>query len=235
MSQTYLSNNDLLVPDRPYHPRISLRAVFSGVVVALIVQIMLMALGAAIGLTAFNADAAQELGVGGLVWLLLSLCLSSFFGAWVAATVAQTQQRRDGALNGLVTWATVSLLGLFLVTSTLTTIGSGAFGLVSRTAQVAAQAPPGSVPDTSSLGQEIERQAGQVSVSQEQAEGAVKKAGIGMWGLFAAHLLPMLAAIGGGLMGAKSEQRLIGRRRDVIVRRDRDRDVVSPIQPQPTT
>src|SRR5688572_8938919 len=87
-------------------PRISLRAVFSGVVVALILQVMLLILGGAIGLTVFQTEAGAEtargVGIGAVVWLILSLCASSLLGAWIAAVVSRTSLRRDGVLHGLI-------------------------------------------------------------------------------------------------------------------------------------
>src|SRR5688572_27638451 len=134
---------------RPVLPRISLRAVFSGIVVALIAQVMLMLLGAAIGFSALgadpDADTAQGVGIGALIWLVLSLCVSSFLGGWVSAAVARAALKRDGVFHGLVTWASVALIGLFLVSGTLTGLVSGALGLgksaASTVAESAAQSP----------------------------------------------------------------------------------------------
>jgi hypothetical protein len=216
-------------------PRISLRAVFSGVVVALILQIMLLVLGGAIGLTVFQAEAEAEtargVGIGAAIWLILSLCASSLAGGWVAAVVSRTSLKRDGVLHGVITWATVSLLGLFLVSTTLTRSISGLFGLASSTAAVAAQQPAVQTQVQEGM-QEIRGGLGEATreaqaTVEEGGEQAAEGAAIGLWGLFFAHLLPLLAAVLGGLLGAGSERRH-------LVKPTRREVIVEPVRPGPT-
>jgi hypothetical protein len=229
-------------------PRISARAVVSGFLVALITQVMLLLLGAAIGLSALTADVssdtAQGVGIGASVWLILSLCLSSLFGAYIAAVIAHTGLRREGLLHGLVTWAAASLFGLFVVSSALGGLVSGAMGVTKSVAQTAGQAA-----QTTGMGPSLSRQAttpeaqARVGESVEEAQQAIqnpenqqkaaKGAAIGAWGLVLAHLLPAGFALLGGFLGARSERKITYRRGPILDRTERP-IVTGPTVPQPT-
>ena len=174
--------------------RISLRAVFCGVVVGLVTQFVLMVLGAAVGLTAFQPteEAAQNVGIGYLIWLLVSLCGSAFVGAWVTSAVAGTTLRRNGLLNGGVTWALLALVGLFIVSSGLLQTGQAAVSL-------SPLRPSTVVP---MAGAELAR-----PENRSQLDQIANAFAFGMWGLLLAHVLPLCFALLGGVAGARSEER----------------------------
>jgi hypothetical protein len=206
--------------------RVPFMALLSGVLVSLIAQIMLIVLGGAIGLTIFGAEASAEtgqgVGIGALVWLLLSLCVSAFLGAVTAAGVAHAALRRDGVLNGVVTWAAVSLLGLFLVTNALTGTVRSALGIGAQAAQTAAETVGQNPQLQQQAQQKVEQNQqqieGQLGAAATEAQAAIQNpenqekvatgAAIGLWGLFALHLFPLLAAIAGGAVAARRERRV---------------------------
>lgn len=138
------------------HRRISWSAIIGGVVVAVAVQILLSLLGAGIGLGTVDAVAgatpsASGLSIGAGIWWVVSSCVALFIGGYVAAWLAGIEIGFDGMLHGAVTWGLVSLVTLYLLTSTigsivgsgfsaLGTIASSAGSGVSQAAQPIAQA-----------------------------------------------------------------------------------------------
>lgn len=101
--------------------RVQLRAIFSGVVVAVGVFAICLGLSWAIGLSTFQPTAhrARGLAIGLIVWGAVALAISIFVGAWVAALVGRSADVRDGILHGLVVWGSLAaflclaFMGLF--------------------------------------------------------------------------------------------------------------------------
>ncbi|HEX6013482.1 MAG TPA: hypothetical protein VFY87_17105 [Geminicoccaceae bacterium] len=126
--------------------RISWGAIFAGIAVVLVVQLLLMLLGLAIGTATIDPTAggagtpdASTLGIGGAVWWLVSTAISVFAGAWVAGRLAGMPTPIDGMLHGIVTWAAATLLAFYLLTTTVGTLVSGAFGTLGTVAQTIGQ------------------------------------------------------------------------------------------------
>ena len=72
------------------HRRISWAAIFGGVILVVVVQLLLSTLGAGIGLGTVNMNAgttpdAGNLGMGAGIWWVISSCLALFCGGYVAA------------------------------------------------------------------------------------------------------------------------------------------------------
>ena len=101
--------------------RVQLRAIFSGVVVAIGAFAICLGLSWAIGLSTFHPtpDRARGLALGLIVWGAVALAISIFFGAYVAALVGRSAEVRDGMLHGLVVWGSLAaflclaFMGLF--------------------------------------------------------------------------------------------------------------------------
>src|SRR3977135_554424 len=74
------------------HLRISWAAIFGGVILVVMVQVLLSLLGAGIGLGTVNVNAgtphASSLGIEGGIWWVISSCLAFFVGGYVAAWLA---------------------------------------------------------------------------------------------------------------------------------------------------
>jgi len=93
--------------------RISWSAIFAGVLVAIVVQMLLSLLGFGIGLG--TIDAVEEknptagLGIGSAIWYILSSLISLFAGSWVAGRLANAPRLFDGILHGVLTWCLVTL------------------------------------------------------------------------------------------------------------------------------
>lgn len=193
--------------------RVSARGVIAGILVGLALAATVMALGTAIGVTAFpRAGSPRNLGVGFAAWFLLSLVVGCFSGGWLASGAARALRRRDGVLHGLVTWAAIALISMSLVGSVMRGAAIGVLG-------------DGALGDDTS------------GPAASQHRGAE----VGAWGAFAALFLPMLAAIGGGVLGVGRERRVAGlrlerearRRRPIVTSPQHTGDVPPPRTPLP--
>jgi hypothetical protein len=131
--------------------KVSWGAIFAGVVVALVVQVLLTLLGAGIGIatldpgTSDNPEATTFSIVAG-IWYVLSGIVAAFVGGYIAARMSGKTLPTTGAFHGLTTWALTTLLVLYFLTSTVGMIVGGAFsgiasavgGLSETVAQTAA-------------------------------------------------------------------------------------------------
>ena len=142
--------------DRPqgrmdFMKRISWSAVFAGVLVAIVVQMLLSLLGIGIGLgtidTMEERNPAQGLGTGSAIWYIVSSLVSLFLGGWVAGRLASAPRLFDGVIHGVLTWCLVTLMTIYFLTTTIGSIIGGAGrlvgGLVRTAGSAAASAGPG--------------------------------------------------------------------------------------------
>jgi hypothetical protein len=121
--------------ERPF-ARISWGAIFAGAIIALAMQLVLTLIGTAVGLATLNPATGQNpsgttLGIGAVVWLVISSLVSLFLGGYIAGRLAGTF---NGWLHGLATWAVVTMLTIAL----LTTAAGGLIGTASGLASFAA-------------------------------------------------------------------------------------------------
>jgi hypothetical protein len=221
--------------------RISARGVIAGVLVALALAVMLMVLGAAVGLSAFapRGDVAKGLGIGYAAWVLLTLVVSAFFGGWVATGAAHAVRGRDGVLHGVVTWAAVTVLGVALVGGAVRGAIGGMIG-VGKTAITAgaAQQQQSQGQQQPSIRQQIGSALGNATANPRElaatADRAATGAAIGGWSLFAALLLPMVASLLGGFAASGVERRA-GRLPKESSRRRREAMATPAPRATPTT
>ena len=130
--------------------RISWSAVFAGILVAIVTQMLLTLLGLGIGLG--TIDPLQErnptagLGIGSAIWYIISSLLSLFVGGWIAGRLASAPRLFDGIIHGVLTWCLVTLLTIYFLTTTIGSIIGGAGklvgGLVSTAGTAVASAAP---------------------------------------------------------------------------------------------
>lgn len=123
--------------------RISWGAILAGTIIALVTQLALSLLGLAIGLGTVDPTAEANpfsgLATGAGIWLAVSTILSLLAGGFTAARLAGLPKRTDGILHGLVTWGLVTLLAVFLTSSAVGRLVSGAVGVVGEGLQVIGQ------------------------------------------------------------------------------------------------
>ena len=134
----------IIQPTTDYHDRVRWGPIISGLMVALATQLILSALGVAVGATAISNSGAPRTDLGDVSqavgwWAILSLLISLFVGSWVMARACGPMNRSTALLNGAILWATTLALSAWLLTSGV----SGAFGLAaSSAASVAGAALP---------------------------------------------------------------------------------------------
>ncbi|MCF5429373.1 hypothetical protein GIV88_25915, partial [Pseudomonas syringae] len=113
----------------PLLKRISWSAILAGVVLAMVVSLLLNLLGTAIGSASIDpmqeANPLSGIGTGAGIWVVVSSVISLFVGGWAAGRLAQ----REGAFHGLLVWASVSLITVYLVSSAVTGVVRGGLNL----------------------------------------------------------------------------------------------------------
>ena len=131
--------------------RISWSAVFAGVLVAIVAQMLLTLLGLGIGLSTIDPVTERNptagLGTGSAIWYIISSLLSLFLGGWVAGRLASAPRLFDGIIHGVLTWCLVTLLTVYFLTTAIGGIIGGAGklvgSLVSTAGSAVASAAPG--------------------------------------------------------------------------------------------
>lgn len=184
--------------------RISWSAVFAGVLVVMVAQILLTLLGLGIGLSTIDPVNEQNptsgLGTGSAIWYLVSSLLSLFMGGWVAGRLAGAPRLFDGVLHGVLTWCLATLLTIYFLTTTVGSLIGGAGRLVGGLVRTAGSAVSAAAPgigsavqeqltdngidlkglDISSLKEEANRllrQTGDPNLNPDKLERQVEKAG----------------------------------------------------------
>ncbi|MDF7815412.1 hypothetical protein [Hymenobacter sp. YC55] len=120
----------------PVVKRISWGAIFAGAVLALVIQLALSLLGLGIGLGTIDPLEEQNpmagIGIGAAIWWVVSMLVSLYLGATVASRLAGMPRPTDGLLHGLLTWAVVTLLTFYLLTTAVGRIIGGVTGVAGR-------------------------------------------------------------------------------------------------------
>jgi hypothetical protein len=176
--------------------RIRWGPIIAGIFVAIATQLILSALGAAIGLSigAGGTDAgAVGLGVG--IWAIVSLLIALFLGSWAAAAGCSPMNKKTALLHGLILWATTLAFSAWLLASGV----SGAFGLAASNAgEVINQVQQGSV--------DVPQQVPNIPAQQlQQVAGDSAKAA---WSFIVGSLLGLAASLIGASVGAKKPRQM---------------------------
>jgi len=213
--------------------RISWGAVLAGSAVALGCLLVLTLFFGAVGLSLTAADVRSDaVNIGAIVAAVVSICISLWFGGWVASQLTAGENAREAAMYGIITWAVVTAFMLMLAGAG---IRAGYFALVGG-AMVAENTPAAQQPWDQAL-----RDAG---VSETTIEGIraqnpsrlraqmddpatrdrVKRAAvIASWSTLAGTLLAIGSAVCGAMVGRGPAFRLFpvatGRRQEIIIAR----------------
>ncbi len=160
--------------------RVSWGAIFAGAVVAIVTQIALSLMGLGLGLGAFDPatsnDTLRGLGIGAGIWLAVSTVISFYTGGYVAGRLAGLPKRPDGLIHGVVMWGVVSLFTIYLASSAVGSVVSGAFGVVGNIAQTAGNAVAAVVPDDINMGNRISDF--DLQTAQDEAVSILRDAGL---------------------------------------------------------
>ncbi|NDJ19776.1 hypothetical protein [Myxacorys almedinensis] len=188
----------LVQPVADYHDRVRWGPIISGLFVALVSQLILSALGAAIGATTIagsgaprteTPDVANAVGI----WSIISLLISLFIGSWVMARACGPMNRSTALLNAAILWATTLALSAYLLASGVT----GAFGVIAANAgAVANQVIPeggATVPNVTPP-----------NVTAQQARDIASNTATAGWSFVLGSLLGLVASLIGGAVGART-------------------------------
>lgn len=138
--------------------RISWSAVFAGVLVVIVAQILLTLLGLGIGLSTIDPVTEQNptsgLGTGSAIWYIISSLLSLFVGGWVAGRLAGAPRLFDGVLHGVLTWCLATLITIYFLTTTIGSLIGGAGRLVGGLVRTAGSAVSAAAPGIGNAVQE---------------------------------------------------------------------------------
>ena len=198
-----------------FSDRIHWGAIIAGLVVAISSQLLLSAIGAALGFgniadsgapRSNSGDVAQSVGI----WTIISLFISLFIGGWITARSFGSVNRSTAALNGAILWATT-----LAISSGLLAIGvTGAFGLAAANAdRIANQAQQNGItlPDARNSipsGRDTQNSGATPSpiptLSAQQTREVASNGSKASWGFTFGSLLGLAAAMIGASVGARS-------------------------------
>jgi MFS family permease len=121
-------------------PRLSWGAVIAGVILSMIVYLIMSVLGTAIGASLLSplakADTLRGFGFGSGIWVIVTTVLAVFIGSYYSGRCAPVL----GWLHGLLSWAVMTLLIVYGMTSLITGAVSTAGSVAATSAQVGATA-----------------------------------------------------------------------------------------------
>lgn len=130
--------------------RISWAAVFAGVVITLVTQLLLSILGLGVGASTIDPlteqNPANGVATGAVIWFVVSTLIALFAGGWVAGRLDGIPRATDALLHRVLTWGLATLLLFYFLTSSVGSLIGGTFrvlgGGLSAAATGAAAAAP---------------------------------------------------------------------------------------------
>lgn len=213
--------------------RINWGAILAGSVLALALYFLLTLLGGAIGFSIGDKTSAQTLGTAAAIWAIVVTAACLFVGGFVSSQLTVGENKREAALYGLMVWALVFAMLLWLM-ATGVKAGFNAMVGVATAGSVAADATAKNTTqgDWEALAQKAGIDQKQIDdlkgkakdaparakdaiedpANKQTAEQLTRDAGEAAtrvtWFTFLGTLLSMLAAAVGGYMGAGATFRL---------------------------
>lgn len=116
--------------------RVSWPAIFAGTIIMLITLMLLSLLGVGIGLGAINpaeeANPMKGIGIGTLIWWVLSNLVAVFAGAYVAAHLTNVNYKFSGVFHGILSWSLYALISFWAMSTAVGGIISGTGGMISK-------------------------------------------------------------------------------------------------------
>ncbi|NJL83113.1 MAG: hypothetical protein HC890_09465 [Chloroflexaceae bacterium] len=170
-----------------YHDRVRWGPIIAGIVVAIATQLVLSALGAAIGLSISAGEGtAGDVGTGIGIWSVISLLIALFIGGWVTSSTCGPMNNKTALLHGLIFWATTLAVSSWLLASGV----SGTFG--------AALANAGDVLNQVSPGE--------IQAPQVDAEEVAAYSARAAWWFIIGSLLGLVASLIGSSVGRRKSR-----------------------------
>ena len=124
--------------------KISWAAIFAGVLVTTVTQILLSLLGLGVGLGTFDPmseqNPAEGLGVGTIAWWSVSMLVALFLGGLTTGKMYQTRSKVYLTWHGLLTWCAFTVLSFFILTTGVGKLVSGMGNIIGSAITVGATA-----------------------------------------------------------------------------------------------
>jgi hypothetical protein len=181
-------NANVVSADKPYafSYHVSWGAILAGVVIALFLEALLNLLGLGLGLITFkiDTDVMTNIGIGTIIWLIISGILSMFIGGWATGRLANHSHKLNGLLHGLAMSGLTIMLSFMLMASAAGSLVSGLANVVTQTVSMAGKGVTGLSKSVSNAAPQIAQMAKDVvpdlnaNVSQitQQAEQLLTQA-----------------------------------------------------------
>jgi hypothetical protein len=189
--------------------RISWSAVFAGLILTLVTQLLLSLLGTGIGLSTVDpatgeTPGTETLSIAAGIWWTISSFIALFIGGWAAAYLAGIPGRTEGIIHGLLTWGLATLLLVSLIGTAVGTLIGGAFNVLDTNVSALAPYVAGEAAEAGRKARVVADRTAEV-----MTQGS-------LWG-FGALLLGAIAAAFGGMCG-KPRRAPVSRdiRRDIV-------------------
>jgi hypothetical protein len=136
--------------------KVSWSSIFAGTVTALGLWVLLYALGLALGLSNVNpqdAGSAKSSGIFTGIWSLVSPLIALFVGGIVAGRGSGAQTKASGGIHGLVMWGLTTLLGLWMLSSLVSSLAGGLFSVGKSAVQATGSAVAAGASQAGGVGQ----------------------------------------------------------------------------------
>lgn len=199
---------------RQFGDRVHWGAIIAGLVIAISTQLLLSAIGAAMGFTNIAGSDAPRSNAGGVaqavgIWTIISVFISLFLGGWITARAYGSVNNKTAMLNGAILWATTLAISSWLLASGV----SGTFGLIAANAdnivnqaqQSGITIPDGTrnTPSDSSI-TGTTTQNSVPTLSAQQTRDVADNAAKASWGFIFGSLLGLAASVIGANVGARN-------------------------------
>src|SRR3954462_8447365 len=130
--------------------QVSWGAVFSGALIALVLQIILNMVGVGVGLSTIDvakgdAPSAGSLSIGAGIWWVVSGIVAAAIGGYIAGRLSGKASDSTTAYHGLIAWAVSTLIVVYLLSSAASGLIGGAVNAASSVLGGAGKALGGSV------------------------------------------------------------------------------------------
>lgn len=215
----------------PLQSRISWGAILAGTVTALATSLVLTLFFTGIGLSLTAADIrSNALEIGALVAAVVTVIVAMFVGGWVTTQLTAGETSREAVIHGILCWAAVTGVALFLTVSGVRATGYFALmggAVVSQNANAASweeAARQAGIPPARIEQWQADLRTGNVAATvndPQTQEQARRTAVITAWVSLVGVLLSMGAAIGGAVAGCGPHFRLFPtvhrERREIII------------------
>ncbi len=204
----YIGERTVPVVASNYHDQVRWGPIIAGIAIALSTQLVLSALGVAVGASSLGDSGAPRTEAGGVgigigIWSIVSLLISLFVGGWIAARTSGRMNRDTALLNGAILWASTLALSAWLLSSGV----SGAFGVAASNAgsvlNQVRQAAPNAV-DGVITGQNVPPVP---TITAQQTRDIAANTAKVSWSFVFGSLLGLVAALIGSAVGVRNPPR----------------------------